>query len=87
MKETITYTNEFTGEVFTDKAKCEKSEKESKKYFLVESMGRMDQIKDICNSHDYCENCPFATKDGDCMVNTLTDNYLDIINGLQMIND
>ena len=47
----------------------------------------MDQIKDICNSHDYCENCPFATKDGDCMVNTLTDNYLDIINGLQMIND
>lgn len=85
MKTSTTYTNEFTGEVFTDKKKCEQSEKESKKYFIVELMGQMDSIKDICNSHAYCEDCPF--NNGDCMVCTLTDKYLDIVNGLRGIND
>ena len=83
MKKTITYTNEFTGEVFTDKEKCERAEKESKKYFLVELMAQMDSLKDICNSKIFCSDCPFYN--GDCKVSIFTDNYLDIVNGLHEI--
>lgn len=79
------YTNEFTGEEFTDKEKCEQAEKESKKKFIDGLIEEMELIKDICNSHNYCDGCPF--NNGDCIVCTFADNYLDIVNGLQGIND
>jgi hypothetical protein len=82
MKTSTTYTNEFTGEVFTDKRKCEQAEIESKKYFIVELMGQLDTIKDICNTHNYCDDCPF-NRNGDCIVQLLTDRYLEIVAGLR----
>lgn len=85
MRLNATYTNEFTGEVFTDREKCKQAEEESKKGFINNLIADMDLIKDICNSHNYCDGCPF--NNGDCMVCSLTDNYLNIVNGLQGIND
>ena len=82
MKTSTTYTNEFTGEVFTDKEKCERAEAESRKYFIVELMGQLDTIKDICNTHNYCDDCPF-NRNGDCIVQPLTDRYLEIVAGLR----
>jgi hypothetical protein len=73
--------------VFTDKRKCEQAEKESKIQFIKELMGQMDLIKDICNSKNYCEDCPFNDNRGNCKVSILADNYLDIVNGLQGINN
>lgn len=82
------FTNEFTGEVFTDENECIKVEKESKKNFIQNLIAKMDLIKDICNSHTYCENCPFNNVD--CIVSAFTDNYLNIVhdlqNGLQKID-
>ena len=90
MKIERTFTNEFTGEVFTDREKCEKAEAESRKYFIVELMGQLDTIKDICNSKNYCDDCPF-NQNGDCIVQLFTDQYLEIVaglhSGLQKIND
>lgn len=83
MKKTITYTNEFTGEIFTDKEKCKQAEKESKKYFLVDLMGQIDRLKDICNSKKYCSECPFFNES--CKISILADNYLDIVQGLHEI--
>lgn len=85
MRANMTYTNEFTGEIFSDREECVKAEAESKKDFIKNLIADMELIKDICNAHAYCESCPF--KNGDCMVCTFADNYLDIINGLQGIND
>lgn len=89
MKTNIVYTNEFTGEVFTDKRKCEQAEKESKKKFIDELIEDIELIKNICNSRNYCEDCPFADNGNDCVVDTFpfTDHYLDIIRNLQKIND
>lgn len=85
MKANMTYTNEFTGEVFSDREECVKAEKESKAEFIKGLIADMELIKDICNSHNYCDGCPFHN--GDCIVCTFADNYLDIVNGLQGIND
>ena len=85
MKVSTTYTNEFTGEVFTDEKKCEQAEVESKNDFINELIANIELIKDICNSHNYCDGCPF--NNGDCMVCVFTDRYLDIISGLRGIND
>ena len=87
MKASITYTNEFTGEVFTDKRKCEQAETESKKKFIDELIENIELIKDICNSHPYCEDCPFADGSGDCVADPFTDKYLEIVRSLQRIND
>lgn len=81
----MTYTNEFTGEIFSDREECVKAEKESKKDFIKGLLADMELIKDICNSHNYCDSCPF--NNGDCIVCTFADNYLDIVNGLRGIND
>ena len=86
MKTSITYTNEFTGEVFTDKRKCEQAEVESRTDFINKLIGSMELIKDICNSKNYCEDCPFD-RYGDCVVEPFTDKYLEIVQGLQGIND
>jgi hypothetical protein len=87
MKTNATYINEFTGEVFSDKTDCIKSEARSKTSFITNLITDMDLIKDICNSHDYCDSCPFASENVDCTVSILTDKYLDIINNLQEVND
>ena len=87
MKISTTYTNEFTGEVFTDKEKCEQAEKESKKYFIIELMGQIDTIKDICNSHNYCDECPFFDNVDDCTVDIFTEKYLDIVSNLRKNNE
>lgn len=84
MKIEQTFTNEFTGEVFTDKEKCLRSEKESKKYFVVELMAQMDSIKDICNNHALCSGCPFGAM-GDCKVGVFADEYLCIVSRLRDI--
>lgn len=84
MKTNTIYTNEFTGEVFTDKKKCEQAEKESKKKFIGGLIEDIRLLKDICNSHDYCGDCPFNC--GDCIVNPFTEHYLDIIQILQTNN-
>ena len=89
MRINTTYTNEFTGEVFTDMKKCEQAEKESKKYFIVELMGQLDTIKDICNNSLRCEYCPlsFNNEAGDpiCSVSPFVDNYLDIVAKLHKV--
>lgn len=85
MKINTIYTNEFTGEVFSDKDECTKSEARSKTSFINNLIADMKLIKDICNLHNYCEDCPF--NNGNCMVVTFSNNYLDIVNGLQGIND
>ena len=82
-----TYTNEFTGEVFTDKKKCEQAEAESKKKFIDGLTEEIELIKDICNSRNYCEDCPFTNGSGDCVTEAFTDKYLEIIRSLQKIND
>lgn len=87
MKTSITYTNEFTGEVFTDKRKCEQAEAESKTDFINKLIEDIELIKDICNTHDYCENCPFADGSGDCIADAFTDKYLEIVRNLQRINN
>jgi hypothetical protein len=86
MKTSTTYINEFTGEVFTDNGKCEQAENESKKKFIDELIENIELIKDICNTHDYCDNCPFDC-DGDCIVELFTDKYLEIVHNLQRINN
>ena len=85
MRANMTYTNEFTDEVFSDREDCVKAEKESKAEFIKGLIADMELIKGICNSHNYCESCPF--EHGECIVCTFTDNYLDIVRGLQGIND
>ena len=85
MRANMTYTNEFTGEIFSDREECVKAEKESKKDFIKGLLADMELIKDICNSHNYCDSCLF--NNGDCIVCTFADNYLDIVNGLRGIND
>lgn len=87
MKTSVTYTNEFTGEVFTDKRKCEQAEAESKTAFINELIENINLIKDICNSKNYCEDCPFADGSGDCVADPFTDEYLNIVHSLQRIND
>ena len=87
MKISTTYTNEFTGEVFTDEKKCEQAEAESKKDFINNLIADMELIKDICNSHNYCEGCPFADGSGDCVADAFTDKYLEIVRNLQEINN
>lgn len=87
MKTNITYINEFTGEVFTDKRKCEQAEVESKKKFIDGLIEDIELIKDICNSKNYCENCPFADGSGDCVADAFTDKYLEIVRNLQRINN
>jgi hypothetical protein len=87
MTTNTTYMNEFTGEVFTDKRKCEQAEAESKKDFINNLIEDIELIKDICNSHSYCENCPLANDNDDCVAAPFTDHYLDIIHNLQRINN
>jgi hypothetical protein len=87
MKTSTTYMNEFTGEVFTDKRKCEQAEAESKKKFIDGLIEEVELVKDICNSHDYCKDCPLADDNDDCATNAFTDKYLDIIHNLQRINN
>jgi hypothetical protein len=87
MKTSTTYMNEFTGEVFTDKRKCEQAEAESKKDFVNNLIADIELIKDICNSHPYCENCPFSDGSGDCIADAFTDKYFEIVRNLQRIND
>ena len=82
-----TYTNEFTGEMFTDKRKCEQAEKESKKKFIDGLIEEIELIKDICNSHDYCKECPLADDNDDCAATPFTDHYLEIMRNLQKINN
>jgi hypothetical protein len=84
MKTNRTFTNEFTGEVFTDRRKCEQAEAENKKNFINKLIEDIELIKDICNSHDYCEDCPFnCNEERDCAVSPFADNYLNIIRSLQ----
>lgn len=90
MKIRTTYTNEFTGEVFTDREKCEWAERESKTDFINKLIGDMDLIKDICNNASCCSKCPFSfydEEDGDihCLVSLFTDKYLDIVHDLNKI--
>lgn len=85
MRTNATYTNEFTGEIFSDRNDCERAEKGSKEEFIKNLIADMDLIKDICNSHNYCDGCPF--NNGDCMVCAFTVEYLNIVNGLRGIND
>ncbi len=87
MRANMTYTNEFTGEVFSDREDCVKAEAESKKDFIKNLIADLDLIKDICNSHNYCDSCPFADGSGYCIADVFADNYLDIVNGLRGIND
>lgn len=88
MRTNATYTNEFTGEVFSDKNDCMKSEARSKTAFITKLIEDMELIKDICNSHDYCEGCPFDNNGEDaCAVNPLADNYLNIVRRLQAIKN
>jgi hypothetical protein len=87
MKTSTTYTNEFTGEVFTDKRKCEQAEVESITVFVNTLIEEAELVKDICNSHDYCKDCPLADDNDDCAVAPFTDHYLDIIRNLQRINN
>ena len=85
MKISTTYTNEFTGEVFTDRGKCEQAERESKVDFINSLIGDMELIKNICNSHNYCDDCPFEHVG--CLVSTFANKYIEIVRGLQEIND
>lgn len=89
MKTNKTYTNEFTGEIFCDKGDCVRAETVSKIDFINKLTEDIELIKDICNSHNYCEECPFECggDDGFCVVSPLADKYLDIVSSLRRIND
>ena len=89
MKEIITYINEFTGEVFTDRKKCEQAEKESKIQFRDELIENINLIKDICNHTGYCADCPFSSledgEDIECLVSPFVDDYLSTVRNLSKI--
>ena len=73
--------------MFTDKQKCEQAETESKKKFIDGLIEDIELIKDICNKHHYCDDCPFADGSGDCVADAFTDKYLEIVRNLHRINN
>lgn len=89
MRTLTTYINEFTGEVFTDKKKCEQAERESKIQFRDGLIENINLMKDICNNHGLCSECPFSYQeegeDIECLVSPFVDEYLSTVHNLSQI--